>query len=341
MVTAVGLSAPETAASVRAAMMRFNETSFRDKQFEPLVAAEIPREALPELDGRLQSAAGMTARERRLLQLCSAAIGECLAPIAALGQRPGLMLALPETSTALQLDSANFVNWLAYQADVFDPQRSAASGVGRAGGLIAIQRAVDVIRSGQASLMIVGGVDSYLDLYVLGTMDLDKRVKSSSHLDGFIPGEGAGFLLIADHAAASRAGLPVLAKLSAVAQGFEAGHLYSAEPYRGDGLAQTLQQLAATGALNTPVREVFSSMNGENFFAKEWGVSYLRNKGRFDPEHGMYHPADCFGDTGAACGPLMVGLAALGIARGYHASPVLVYCSSDHGERAALVVSGA
>ena len=59
-------------------------------------------------------------------------------------------------------------------------------------------------------------------------------------------------------------------------------------------------------------------MNGENYFAKEWGVSYIRNRSRFDADHGMHHPADCFGDTGAACGPLMVGLAALGIARGYH-----------------------
>ena len=40
-------------------------------------------------------------------------------------------------------------------------------------------------------MMIVGGVDSYLDLYVLGTLDLDKRIKSSTHLDGLIPGEGA------------------------------------------------------------------------------------------------------------------------------------------------------
>ena len=55
----------------------------------------------------------------------------------------------------------------------------------------------------------------------------------------------------------------------------------------------------------------------------------------------MHHPADCHGDTGAAAGPLMAGLAALGIRDGYRRPPRLVYGSSDRGERAALVVGAA
>jgi 3-oxoacyl-[acyl-carrier-protein] synthase-1 len=55
----------------------------------------------------------------------------------------------------------------------------------------------------------------------------------------------------------------------------------------------------------------------------------------------MHHPADCLGDTGAACGPIMAGLAALGIAGGYRRSPCLVYGSSDDGPRAALGVLAA
>jgi 3-oxoacyl-[acyl-carrier-protein] synthase-1 len=52
----------------------------------------------------------------------------------------------------------------------------------------------------------------------------------------------------------------------------------------------------------------------------------------------MHHPADCCGDTGAAAGPLMTGLAALGLAGGYRRGPCLVYGSSDRGGRAALAV---
>jgi 3-oxoacyl-[acyl-carrier-protein] synthase I len=121
----------------------------------------------------------------------------------------------------------------------------------------------------------------------------------------------------------------------------EEGHLYSEVPYRGEGLARAIEDLVVSGTLPLPVREVYSSMNGERHWAKEWGVSLLRNRAAFDPDHGMHHPADCTGDTGAACGPLMVGLAALGVAGGYRRSPCLVYGSSDDGARAVLGVTAA
>jgi 3-oxoacyl-[acyl-carrier-protein] synthase-1 len=52
----------------------------------------------------------------------------------------------------------------------------------------------------------------------------------------------------------------------------------------------------------------------------------------------MHHPADCFGDAGAAVGPAMIGLAVHGIRARYRNSPSLVYASSDNGERAAILV---
>ena len=43
---------------------------------------------------------------------------------------------------------------------------------------------------------------------------------------------------------------------------------------------------------------------------------FIRNRASFLEDHGMHHPADSFGDTGSACGPLLVGLAATLIALG-------------------------
>jgi 3-oxoacyl-[acyl-carrier-protein] synthase-1 len=157
-------------------------------------------------------------------------------------------------------------------------------------------------------------------------------------MDGLIPGEGAGFLLLASRASAQRVGLPVLAGLSRVTLGFETGHLYSREPYRGEWLAATLQRFFAEGNAPLPIADVFSSMNGESHWAKEWGVSYLRNREWFLPEVRPQHPADCYGDTGSACGPLMMGLAALGQLMRFRSSPALIYCSSDSGNRAAVAV---
>ena len=337
MVTAVGLSAAETAASVRSATARFAETSILDKQFEPFVLAEVPEDGLPELAEELAKE-GLTAREARMLRLATAALGECLTLLPAGEPPPGLSLALPETETTLPLDHRQFLQRLGHQTGGrFDPKWSDASHRGRAGGLAAIWQASEPIRMGRAKFMLAGGVDTYRDLYVLGTLDMERRVKSAAHLDGLIPGEAAAFLLLADRSA----GVEPWAGVSPVAQTVEPGHFYSEAPYRGEGLALAVQQLVQSGAATGPIPEVYSSMNGENYWSKEWGVAFLRNSGAFVADHGMHHPADCYGDTGAACGPLMAGLAALGIKEGYCRSPALVYGSSDRGQRAALMVSAA
>jgi 3-oxoacyl-[acyl-carrier-protein] synthase-1 len=253
-----------------------------------------------------------------------------------------LFLALPETETTRPLDDKAFLCHLARQTGgTFDLAGSGASYRGRAGGLMAIGQAVELIACRKAKVVLAGGLDSYRDLYVLGTMDMENRVKSGAHLDGFVPGEGAGFVLLAERDAAAAAGLMPLAGVSPATTGLELGHLYSPEPYRGDGLALTVTKLAQSSAAPAPFEEVYSSMNGESHWAKEWGVTGIRNRAALHPGYRMHHPADCYGDVGAAAGTLMVGLGAMGIREGYRRSPCLVYGSSDRGQRAAVALTAA
>jgi 3-oxoacyl-[acyl-carrier-protein] synthase I len=342
IVTAVGLTAAETAASARAGTMRFEASPFYDRKAVPFTLAQVPDDGLPDLADAVRAVPGLTAREGRMLRLASPALRECVAPLAGRSPRPALplCLALPETETTRALDRAAFLLHLGAQVPgVVDPQRSDGSHAGRAGGLRALGQAAAAIQDGQAELVLAGGIDTYRDAYVLAALDAERRVKSMANMDGFIPGEGAAFLLLASPAAVAARGLVPLARLAPGAAGFEGGHLYSTEPYRGDGLAAAFAQLAGSGAIDAPIAEVYSSMNGESHWAKEWGVGFLRNRAAFRPDHGMHHPADSFGDTGAACGPILVGLAALGVKAGYRRAPALVYSSSDHGLRAATVVS--
>jgi 3-oxoacyl-[acyl-carrier-protein] synthase-1 len=342
MITAVGLSAAETAASVRARTMRFSEIAWRDKRLEPFTVAEVLEEGLPGLEPGVAAREGLSDREERLLRLGILPLRECLGPLGGTPARGiGLRLALPDLETQRPLRRARLLELLAEGAEgAVDVAASDAGSRGRAGGLAAVGQAGGLIREGKADLMIVGGIDTYRALHALGTLDRDGRVKSSSNLDGFIPGEGAGFLLLASAEAARKRGLEALARVSAAGESFEPGHLYAEEPYRGEGLASALAALVQED-VPKPFREVYSSMNGESHWAKEWGVAVLRHRDALVPDHGLHHPADCFGDTGAACGPLLVGLAAAGLSGGYRKSPCLVYCSSDRGERAAVVVSGA
>lgn len=342
MMTPVGLTTGETAASVRSATMLFAETPIRDHRFEPFTLAEVIEDGLPDLSKEAAETPAVTSREARMLRLATMPLRECLQSLKPGTPPPGLILALPETQTTIPLDGKRFLQLLAQQTgNSFNLKQSAAPHVGRAGGLAAIGQAADTIRQGKAKFMVAGGVDTYRDLYVLGTLDMEKRVKSSAHLDGFIPGEGAGFVLLTTSEAARQAGLTALVKISPVSQAVETGHLYSKEPYRGDGLAMAVEKLASSGAAGAPIAEVYSSMNGESHWGKEWGVSFIRNKAAFLPDHEIQHPADCLGDTGAAAGPIMLGLAAHGIRNGYRRAPCLVYCSSDRGQRAVLAAGAA
>jgi 3-oxoacyl-[acyl-carrier-protein] synthase I len=342
MVTAIGLSAAETAASVRAGTMRFSESSIRDQRFQPFTLAEVLEDGLPAVDEEISRTPGLTSRAIRLLRLGTVALNECLSTFPSKTLSPGLVLALPEFQPANPIDGPGFIAKFARQiGPKFDASRSFAVDAGRAGSVVAIARAAETIRSGQAAFALAGGIDSYRDLLVLATLDKEKRVKSAVHLDGFIPGEAAAFLLLASASAAAATGLKPIASLSRVAQGIEEGHLYSEQPYRGEGLAATIGQIVQAKIVPSPFAEVWSSMNGESHWGKEWGVSFLRNKAAFIEDADIQHPADCVGDVGSAIGPLLVGLAALGVRDGYRKSPALVYCSSDRGARAALALTAA
>jgi 3-oxoacyl-[acyl-carrier-protein] synthase-1 len=243
-----------------------------------------------------------------------------------------LFLGLPE---AYASHGAAFIASLAQAAQVnVDLAASEAICAGRAAGLFALEQALEFLARGAGNFVLVGGVDTYLDDDVLLALDAEDRLQGEGVSDGFIPGEGAGFLLLGATGASAQA------RIAAIGLGSESGHRYSDQPYRGDGLAQAVREVFRRDAsAHAPVRSVYAGYNGENFWAKEWGVAYLRNRERFAEAFRFEHPADCFGDLGAALGPVLIGLAATGIAKGYRAAPCLVWCSSDREARGAALVT--
>lgn len=333
MVTSVGMNAEQTAASVRAGLTSFEETSIYNKRFEPFVMALLPDEALPPLHPEIDKMIGLTSRQIRMLRLATPAIQETLKDFSTTSDIPlylGLAETLPERDDAVKDD---FIDLLAKQSGIeLNTPESKLFMKGRAAGLIALESALNQLQIGKVSKILVSGLDTYLDLYLLGMMDMENRILGGEVMDGFIPGEGAGFLLLTKESVVNSV------SIKAVSSGFEKGHMYSEETYKGDGLAETVQKLFQTNDKMDPIQDVYSSMNGENHWAKEWGVAFMRNQNNFTPEHGMHHPADCYGDVGAASGPLMIGMAATGMKKAYNKSPILITCSSDFGNRAAVII---
>ncbi|MBL8288652.1 MAG: hypothetical protein JNL85_11775 [Rubrivivax sp.] len=346
LVTPVGLSLKETAASARARVARLREIDWRDRRFEPFIVGTVPDDGLPELAAPLAELPLQT-REARMLRLAHAALEEALAPVAeafaARKERVPLFLGLPEHHTTQPIDAKRFLARLDQQCpDTIDLGASMAAPRGRAAGLLALRHAEQVLAEGKHRHVLIGGVDSLVDLYVLGSLDLEQRIRGETVSDGFTPSEGAAMLLLttADEARSERT-LPALARVLGAARGQEPGHLYAEEPYRGEGLAAAFAQLFAQAPPPQPVATVYCSFNGERYWAREFGVARIRQSAAFDPDAVMEHPAEVFGDLGAAHGPALLALAAHALREGYRRAPCLVYASSDHADRAAALLARA
>ena len=339
LVSPVGLSLAESAASARARVARLREIDWRDRRFEPFVVGSVPDDGLPELDPGLRKLP-LQPREARMLRLAHAALEEALAPLPAKQDPVPLLLGLPEQHTTIPLKPDVFLQHLDQQVPGrLDLERSVGAARGRAAGLMALREATARLLRGDCQHVLVGGVDSLVDLYVLGSLDLQGRIRNEVNSDGFSPAEGAAFLLLTLASTAAAQGLKPLAQLMGSAQGHESGHLYADEKYLGEGLASTFAALLAEAPPPQPIASVYCSFNGERYWAREFGVARLRQSPAFAPDHQMEHPAECFGDLGSAHGPALAALAAHGVHHGYRRGPCLVYASSDHGDRAALLLA--
>jgi 3-oxoacyl-[acyl-carrier-protein] synthase-1 len=340
MVTPVGLSARASAAAIRAGISRVKGASPRDKHFQPQVMGVVGEEYLPSLrPAVLAASTKLPVRHGRMLRLATLALQQALADWR--GAPPPLLLALPEVPRSGQdpVDAA-FLQLLSTQSDIkLDLQQGRVFRNGRAGGLMVLQHALGLLDRGQAAVVCVGGVDTYMDLRLLAELDAETRLVGKSSGDAFIPGEGAAFLLLAGPGVARSLSRAPIAQLLGAGEGAEKGHLYSKTPHLGDGLADAFRTLFSSLPAGTPrVSHVYAGLNGEHLWAKDWGVAYLRNAARFEPHFQIEHPVEFMGDPGAALGPIMVGVAAIGLQRGYRQGPCLVWCASDREERAAALV---
>jgi 3-oxoacyl-[acyl-carrier-protein] synthase-1 len=342
----VGLGVRQVYASVKAGIGRVALSSVHDRSVEPIRMSLVPDDVLDPLPPEVESQS-LTPRYRRMIRLASPALREAAAGLPE-GQSPlPVFLGLPEqhqgstphhgTPDRTPIDGPALIAAIAGSARVtVDAKRSQVFPRGRAAALLALDAGIRHLMEGGATSVLVGGVDTFLDLRVLAELDFEQRILGAHVPDGFIPGEGAAFVRLTAVRAAGRGQVVVLATGTAR----DPGHRYSEQPARGEGLAQALEKMVA-GLRDPPgvIETTYASFNGENWCAKEWGVARLRHSERFSVTGQLEHPADCYGDTGAAAGALLLALAGRALAGGDRPGPALVFASSDREDRACALVN--
>jgi 3-oxoacyl-[acyl-carrier-protein] synthase-1 len=230
-----------------------------------------------------------------------------------------------------RVETSFFENLKAVSQCNIDINNSRRIAMGRAGGFAALDIAYKYFQATGHEFALIGGVDSYRHFNnQIDALDKEHRLMSEGVADGFVIGEGASFLLLASPAAIEKYALQPKLFLGQPACTQEVGHRYNDAPYRGDGLAHAFTQ-ALAAAPQLPIHRIYSSLNGESFGTKELGVARIRNSTRLGSHIHIEHPADCFGDLGAAMAPMLFSLVAHN-----EKKPCLVYSSADGADRGAV-----
>ena len=231
--TAVGMTAPSTCAAVRAGVDGFTQHPFvSDTAGKPMIVATAPY--LPE---------ALTGADR-LAELAVRAALEAVGPLlAAPGGKPPLpvFVGLPPVRSGRAENLPTLVHTRLQEA------MSARCGVrrverietGHAAGAMAVRAAWEAVRSGAAEFALAGGVDSYLEAETLEWLEANEQVHSAGPENnpyGFIPGEAAGFVLLASAVAADRHKLTVALDLLTTAASEETKLIKTDTVCTGEGL---------------------------------------------------------------------------------------------------------
>ncbi len=214
---------------------------------------------------------------------------------------------------------------------------------GHAGGLLAIEAAVQLLQTGRADACIICCVDSYLDLRTLEWLSATKRLKSAVNPVGLIPGEGAGAFVIEMAQAARRRGGEILADLETLGMAEEQwGYSDEAVVPRGEALsAALLQVVRADRAQALDAGMLLADLNGQTRRAMDWGHALIRCVD-VEPtfrELEVWPLAASFGDVGSATSSFLVCYAVRAFVRQYsRGRELLLFSCSDTGQRAALAL---
>jgi 3-oxoacyl-[acyl-carrier-protein] synthase-1 len=212
---------------------------------------------------------------------------------------------------------------------------------GHAAALEGLQEAVTRVgRAGRCPLVIVGGIDSYLDIETLAWLRENNQWLEEGSRTGFAPGEAAAFVALMAASEARRLGLTPTATVRAAAIARETRLINMDDLNLGEGLTAAVSKaLAPLDGTRETVENIHCDINGDRYRSEEWGFVALRLGASFRDASAYHTPVRSCGDVGAATGALNLVMSAQAWRRGYARGPrALVWGSSDAGLRAAALL---
>jgi 3-oxoacyl-[acyl-carrier-protein] synthase I len=208
------------------------------------------------------------------------------------------------------------------------------------GALTALTAIRSWLTSEEPRSAILCAVDSWLDDARLDELEARGRVRTRSVAQGMIPGEGAGIILFANRAWVTSTKSSVLARLIGIGVGVEPQPWFTEQPCAATGLTTALRAAFSESGESLRADRTWCDLNGEAWRVDEWMYAYIRTVNNQPEPLRLIHPADLWGDIGAASGALLLAMAAHTLHRSAQREAALIWCAADtSGARAAAVLA--
>ena len=322
LVTSVGQTAPAACAAVRAKIANPTETRFIDSSGEWIMAHQVTME---------QPWRGLT----KLTKMAAMAIGEAMEGIERKAWKDvPLLLCVAERDRPGRMQGLDDQLFIDVQAELGASfhQRSAVVSEGRIGVAVALALARTLIHEHGIEPVLIAATDSLLSWPTLSHYEREQRLLSSTNSNGFMPGEGAGALLVAR---------PVGSQeliVSGLGFGFEKAHINAEEPLRAEGLSQAIKAALADAAIQMHDLDYrITDVSGEQYYFKEAALALSRTLRKRKEEFDIWHPAECTGEPGALSGISVVAVADGACRKAYtKGQAILAHMAADAGQRAAM-----
>ena len=327
LVTSVGLTAPAACAAMRAGITNHTETRFMGSDGEWIMGAQVPLE---------KPWRGRT----KLVKMAAMAIREALQPMGEIAPESlPLLLCIAEHDRPGRLDGLDEALFEELETELgmrFHPTISAVVPQGRAGGTLALAQARKLMADQFLPRVLIAATDSLLVAPTLAAYGELERLLTASNSNGFIPGEGAGAIVVS--AAEPKPAQQLLCL--GVGRGVESAPLASERPLRADGLTEAIKNALADADCDMGELDFrITDNSGEQYYFKEAALALSRTLRARKEEFDIWHPADCIGEVGAAIGPVMVTKALTASQKGYgRGRGILVHAGNDAGRRTAAVL---